>query len=85
MINNNADLYDTVHSLRDKLREAGEEDWSLALDEALSISSVPGEILGELRLQLQRVRGGPVGNQLGLNGQIDEALSYLNQILSPEK
>ena len=85
MINNNRDLYDIIRRVRDSLREAGEEEWSSALDDALSVSSVPGEILGETRLQLQRLRAAQVANQLGLNGLIDEALAYLNQILSTEK
>ncbi len=83
MILDNADLYTTVQALSTELREAGEEHWSSALNDALSISSVPGEILGETRLQLERLRSTQVPTLLGLKWRIDEALSYLDEILGP--
>lgn len=48
MISNNSELYDTVRSLIRQLTAAGEVKWSFALSDALSISSVPGEVLGEI-------------------------------------
>ena len=76
---NNTDLYAAVRSLSDELRVAGEQRWRAALDDALSISSVPGEILGETRLQLQRLRASQVA--IPLKWRVDEALSYLDEIL----
>lgn len=83
MLGENADLYATVKSLSQELHQAGEEEWSRALRDAMSISTVPGEILGELRLQLQRLGRSDVSERLQLRGRIDEALRYLNAALRP--
>ena len=56
MISNNNDLYDTIQSLSNQPSDAGAKGWSAALNNALSISSVPGEVLGEIRVQLQKLR-----------------------------
>ena len=53
MISNNSELYDAVEKLSKALQNAGQQQWSQSLNDALSISSVPGEILGEIRLQLR--------------------------------
>jgi hypothetical protein len=81
VISSNADLYKTVKDLSNELRGAGEEQWSAALDDTLSISSVAGEILGETRLQLKRLLSAEVATRLGLKGQVVESLSYLDRIL----
>lgn len=83
MISNNNELYDTIQSLVGRLTAAGEEKWSSALSDALSISTVPGEVLGETRLQLQRLRASSVATQLRLEQQVDEGIRYLNDILGP--
>jgi hypothetical protein len=81
MIINNNDLYAAVKGISSELQQAGEAEWSLTLREALSISSVPGEILGEIRLQLQLLRASETALRLDLGWQIDEMLSYLNEVL----
>jgi hypothetical protein len=81
VISSNADLYKTVKDLSHELRDAGKEQWSAALDDALSISSVAGEILGETRLQLKRLLSAEVATRLSLRGQVVESLSYLDRIL----
>jgi hypothetical protein len=80
---NNTDLYATVKALSDELRKAGEEQWSSALNDAMSISSVPGEVLGETRLQLQRLQTSQVPGLQALKWQVAEALSYLDKVLGP--
>lgn len=82
MISNNADLYETVKDLTVELRNAGEEQWSAALDDALSISTVGGEVLGKTRLQLKRLLSAGVATPLGLGGQVLEALAYLDRTLA---
>ena len=79
-IKNNEDLYTTIESLIIELRAAGEEAWSSALNDAMSISTVPGEILGEIKLQLKKLRASRVPDGLNLKSQIDEAISYLDRI-----
>jgi len=84
MILNNNDLYQTIQFLSDQLRERGQEQYGSALIDALSISSVPGEILGETRLQLQTLRSRGIALGLGLDRQVDEALAYLDKVLGPQ-
>jgi len=81
MIVDNSDLYSAIAALSQQLRSYGEEEWSSILDEALSISTLPGEILGEIRLQLLKLRASEVPMRLGLKWQIDDALSYLDHVL----
>ena len=83
MVLNNADLYTTVQALSKELRKAGEEQWSSALNDAMSISTVPGEVLGETRLQLQKLQTSQVPAIQALKWQVDEALSYLDKVLGP--
>ena len=80
---NNTELYDTVEKLSKALQDAGQQLWSESLRDAMSISSVPGEILGEIRLQLRNLRGTQIPDRLGLNPQLSEALAYLDRILGP--
>ena len=70
MIRDNSDLYTTIKALISRLSEAGEQHWSSALDDALSISTVPGEILGETRLQLRKLQGSSISSRLGLDSKV---------------
>ena len=83
MIRNNTDLYATVQVLSNELHKAGEKQWSSALNNAMSISTVPGEVLGETRLQLQKLQTSQIPTLRAFKWQIDEALSYLDEILGP--
>ena len=83
MISNNYELYESIGALSQKLRSVGEWKWSSLLDDALSISTLPGEVLGEIRLQLLNLRDSEIPSGLELNAQIDDCLSYLNRILGP--
>ena len=83
MISNNSDLYTTIEALIHQLNAAGEQDWSSVLNDALSISTVPGEILGETRLQLRQLQETPIPSRLGGDWRVDEKLAYLDQILGP--
>lgn len=77
----NAHLYAFVRALSEELRRQGEKEWSSNLMNALTISSVPGEILGETRLQLHILRSSRLAIRLHLEERIDEALRYLDQVL----
>ncbi len=81
MVSNNAHLYATIQALSNELRKAGEEEWSCQLTDAMSISTVTGEILGEIRLRLQKLEATQVPDVVGVKSQLMEALSYLNRIL----
>lgn len=84
MILDNTDLYAKIQALSNELREAGEARWSSELNDALVISSVPGEILGETRLRLQKLRACQIPSVLGLKWRVEEALSYLDGILGSD-
>jgi hypothetical protein len=75
------DIFMAMGELRRALDEGGEKEWSRVLSEALAVSTAPGEILGETRLQLRRLRASPVAAQLGLLRQIDEAIRHINTTL----
>jgi len=83
VISNNHELYESVGALSQQLRSCGEVKWSSLLDDALSVSTLPGEVLGEIRLQLLNLRHSEIPSGLELNAQIDDCLSYLDQILGP--
>ena len=83
MISNNAELYDAVERLSKALQAAGQHERGESLSDAMSISSVPGEILGEIRLELQKLRKTEIPEHLGLTSQLSEAMAYLEQILGP--
>jgi hypothetical protein len=52
--------------------------------ETLSLlSTVPGEILGETRVHLERLRSDDAAIRLKIGDRIDEALLYLDRILGP--
>jgi hypothetical protein len=82
-LSTNSDLYGSIRVLSLELQSSGERGWSSALDEALSISTLPGEILGELRLRPRKLSSSNIPVRLGLERQIDEALSYLDHVLGP--
>jgi len=81
MISSNSELYDAVEKLGKALENARQQQWSESLNDALSISSVPGEILGEIRLQLRNLKETEIPDRLGLTPQLSEALGYLEKIL----
>jgi hypothetical protein len=83
MINSNADLYAFIESLSLELKKAGDQQSGEALTAALIVSSVAGEVLGEIRLQLRRLQKSPMVAQLSLQSRVDEALIYLNKVLRP--
>ena len=83
MISSNTELYVAVERLSRALQDAGQQQWGESLNGAMSISSVPGEVLGEIRLQLRNLRETQIPDRLGLTPQLSEALAYLERILGP--
>lgn len=83
MISSNTELYVAVERLSRALQDAGQQQWGESLNGAMSIGSVPGEVLGEIRLQLRNLRETQIPDRLGLTPQLSEALAYLERILGP--
>jgi len=81
MISSNAELYEVVEGMRTALQNAGYQQWSDTLADAMSISTSTAEILGETRLQLRKLQATTIPDALGLGHQLNEALSYLDDVL----
>lgn len=81
MITTNQDLYGVVREIIDALKQAGEAELAGDLQGALSISSLPGEVLGETRLQLERVKKSRVSDRVDIRRAVDEAMRYIRSAL----
>ncbi len=80
-IDNNEKLYETVRELGMALQDAGAADVASELHSALRISSMPGEVLGEVRIALQRVRTHTAYGRLDIRKRVDEGIAYVNRAL----
>ena len=81
MISSNAELYEVVEGMRMALQNAGYQQWSDTLADAMSVSPSAAEILGETRLQLRKLQATTIPDALGFGRQLKEALSYLADVL----
>lgn len=81
MIKSNADLYRNIHELTKTLRASNQSFYASKLEEALSISTIAGEILGEIRLVLLELNNSRVSSQLHIKEKTIEALAYINKII----
>lgn len=77
----NQELYDLVRETVSILHDAGEPKLAKDLHGALSISSLPGEILGEIRLALQRIRSWPVYERLDVRRRVNDGIDYVDRVL----
>lgn len=81
MLRNNDDLYMLVRELCRILSDLGGQELSEDLRDALSISSLPGEVLGEILLSLKRVRAHSIYAQCSVQGRVDEGIEYVRRVL----
>lgn len=81
MFNNNKDLFNFIMELRERLQEIGEDDWSNIFKNAMSISFMPGELLGEMRLTLRNFQKTEIPKHLNLEREVKAALDALDQAL----
>jgi hypothetical protein len=82
MFSNNKELFDFISSLIKKLQGINEDDWSEAFKNAMAISFMPGEILGEVRLTLINFKNTDLPKRLNLEQEINNAIKSLDQALS---
>ena len=85
MFANNRELFDFIRSLVERLDAAGEFQWSASFRDAMNISFMPGEVLGELRYTLRNFRMTKIPEQLNLLKEIDAALSSLDEAFRPKQ
>jgi hypothetical protein len=76
-IDTNQELYRVVREIAEKLKAHGEMDWHTRLQHALRISTVTGEILGQIKLELSALEKKRIARKLGLLDMINDALLYL--------
>lgn len=79
IILSNQQLYDAVRKTSALLEERNHKTEAKKLRAALAISSMPGEILGEIRLVLQSIKSGPRPPELDF--EIDSKITYINSVL----
>lgn len=80
-ITNNQELFGRVREIAAVLYDGGANEAANALLNALSISSVPGEILGEIRLALEHVRRSPLYEQENVRWRVEEGIAYVGRVL----
>jgi len=78
---NNDEFYAFIRSLIQKLRDNKQIDWATKLENALHISSLPGEIFGELRLNLVELQKTDIPGQLDVQHDVRSAIQTLNDAL----
>jgi hypothetical protein len=81
MIGSNDALYTKVEELSQILDRAGEGALASGLRDALAAGSLPGEILGETRIALRRVRTSPLYQRLDVRSRVDEGIRYVDSVL----
>ena len=79
IILSNKQLYAAVKETAVGLEELGMKDHADRLRAALSISSLPGEILGEIRLALQRIELS--GLPENMEHEIVSEITYIDSVL----
>jgi hypothetical protein len=79
IILNNNDLYNAVLSTISRLEALGMEAVAKELRAALSISSMPGEILGEIRAVLQRITNEKTAGEISY--EIESEITYVDSVL----
>jgi uncharacterized membrane-anchored protein YjiN (DUF445 family) len=82
MFSSNHELYNYVEALISKLDEENEEKWSKRFEDALRISSLPGEILGELLKTMRDFRCTEIPNKIKINKEIDRIIIMLEKTLN---
>ena len=81
MIQSNRDLYQNLNEIIRILNLSGEQEQAKQLEDALSISTVPSEVLGETRLVLINLKNTKLIEKLNLKIKIEKILQYLNSVL----
>lgn len=79
MILNNAQLYDAVKKTIVDLERLGKQEDAGGLRVALSASSLPSEILGEIRIALQRIELNELPK--AVEYEIAGELTYIESVL----
>jgi hypothetical protein len=77
--NNNRELYALVRELSAALDQFGAAKLSNELRGALVASSMPSEILGEVRLALQAIKAHEAYRRLDIRSRVDDGIAYVSR------
>ena len=80
-ISNNEQLYSTVRAIITALHAHGDARAASDLRDALTLSTLPGEILGETRLALRAIRANDATLPEALRRDIHTAIAYIESVL----
>lgn len=80
-INSNPEFFASINELVTALENAGLVELASELRDASSISSVLGEIFGEVRLVLKQVRAHAAYRRLEIRPRVEEIIDYVNRTL----
>jgi len=81
MISNNKELFERIKTLSQELRKKKKAELANKLNTAITISTLPGEILGEVRLTLDKIKEADVYDENSIKEIVDESLKYLGAAL----
>jgi hypothetical protein len=81
MLLNNEELYQAVREIAAALCSSGHPELAKDVEESILVSSLPGEVLGEARLTLQRLHNSEIGRRLDIRKKVNEAIEYINRAL----
>jgi hypothetical protein len=81
MIRSNQELYGIVTELAKQLGDIGEGRLATGLRDALTVSTLPGEVLGEVRMELQRAVASSAYYRLDIRSRVDDSLRYIDSVL----
>jgi hypothetical protein len=76
MINDNQELYENLGNL---IRDLKNDPWATKFRDAMEISSVPGEILGQIRLEIAAYL--KENKTSVFQGRAEELKKYLDRVL----
>jgi len=77
----NYDLYESMRKLISDLYDEGAEELAGCLSDAMSISSIAGEVLGEIRLALLKIRQHLLYKRVDIRTGVDEGIEYVDNVL----
>ena len=80
-ISSNTELYAFINSLIDELKQKDQAFWADRMSNAMSISAMAGEILGELRLALLEFRKTRLVRELNRQADLRQAIRFIDRSL----
>ncbi len=81
MISNNKDLFERTEELIALFEKKNMKAFAQDLKNAMSSSTLPGEVLGEMRLTMEKIARTKDLSDKDICAKIEQSLQYLNKVL----